>query len=116
MSWSFTLNGSVQDYKLPLWLIQDGLRGHAAYPGDMQLGLDMARQMNLKSATITGYRTPNPYGGPETVSITVLGFHDAVDMNDLIRAIVTSGPEEGSPGAQTSARGNDQDDHGAERA
>jgi hypothetical protein len=99
MSWSFTVNGSVQEFVLPVALVERMATVHIMYPYDMQLALGMAKNAGLKSATCTGIRTPNPYGGAEVIDISVRGTVDAVDFNEMIKSLIASGPEEGSPGS-----------------
>lgn len=93
MSWSFTVNGNIDTFTLPVDLIEYMLTQHVEYASDMGYALDLAKRIGLKSATCTGYRTPNPYGGPEVVQISVMGAKEPVDFNDLIRSLIASGPE-----------------------
>jgi hypothetical protein len=94
MSWSYTVLGKVQDFVLPADLIEEMSTQHIAYPADMQRALDLAKVTGLMSATCTGGRTPNPYGGPETIDISVMGTVEPVDINEMIRQIIKKGPDD----------------------
>jgi hypothetical protein len=96
MSWSFTLNGIVQDYELEPLLIEEMATQHPAYPADMQLALSLAKAAGLKTAACTGYRTPNPYGGPEAIGLSVMGTVEPVDFNAYVQANIAEGPDAGS--------------------
>src|SRR5713226_9108420 len=74
MSWSVTIN-NIPEYKgFDSDVIERMLTQHIAYPGDMQLALNLARQVGLKSCVLTGMHTPNPYGGDEVVDISIRGM------------------------------------------
>jgi hypothetical protein len=98
MSWAFTLNGAVEDYQLDPALT--GLFGtiNEAYPADMELGLRLAKDMGLKTANISGFRTPSPYGGPDTIGVNVVGTIEAEDWFGYVKANIAAGPEPGAHG------------------
>jgi hypothetical protein len=69
---------------------------HASYPRDAAEALALAKAIGLRSATLTGMRTPNPYGGDEIVDISVRGTPLYQDFLSEMREVITSGPDEGS--------------------
>lgn len=79
---------------------------HIAYPGDMILALEMAKRAHMKTAVLTGMRTPNPYGQDEVVDISVRGMLEATDFYTEMKRILAHGPETGGndiPGTQADA-------------
>jgi hypothetical protein len=98
MSWSFTVMGSVQEYRLTEDLIEIFAAVNPVYPSDMQRALSLAQETGLRTAVCTGYRTPNPYGGPEAISITVMGTVEPVDWHALVKGVIFSGPDKGTEG------------------
>lgn len=95
MSWSYTVNGSIQDFVLPASLVEDMATQHLEYPADMLKALKLAQSLGMKSAVCTGFRTPNPYGSeyPEVMEITVKGTAMPADMSHMIKAAIASGPD-----------------------
>ena len=93
MSWSFTVNGSVQDFKLTPAVTGEFELLNPAYPADMELALYVARSMGMKTATCTGFRTPSPYGGPDTIGVNVMGTVEASDWFDHVKRNIQSGPD-----------------------
>lgn len=69
---------------------------HAAYVRDANEALAVAKAIGLKSATLSGARTPNPYGGDEVVHISISGFPTHSDFLSEMRGIIASGPDKGS--------------------
>jgi hypothetical protein len=94
MSWSFTLNGIAGKYE-----IDDSLRTYLEavspdYPADAEVALAACKALGLSSAVCTGMRAPSLYGGPETISIGVMGTREAVDFNAHVKANIGSGPDD----------------------
>lgn len=88
MSWSYTINGVVQDFELPADLIERMAATNLAYPADMFLALEIAKRAGFASAVCTGFRTPSPYGTDEAVMISVQGTAAPVDFNDMIKDMI----------------------------
>lgn len=91
MSWSFTINDLQPDSAIPVETVEYMMTQHIAYVNDMTLALEMGKRAGLKSATFTGCRTPNPYGGDEVVDISVRGHVNATDFNAEIKRILEAG-------------------------
>lgn len=91
MSWSVTVNDidSYQDF--PLELQEFFVSQHPSYPRDATTALAMAKLLGLKSATLTGMRTPNPYGGDEIVDVSVRGTPLYQDFLHEMREIIAAG-------------------------
>jgi hypothetical protein len=98
VSWSFTIDGVVQDFVLPAALVEEFLRMHAMYPQDMQLALELAVKAGFRTAVCTGFRTPSAYGGPETTGITVMGLTEPVGFNAHVLSNIMEGPDEPESG------------------
>ena len=88
MSWSITINNLKEYEGFPHDVIEQMITQHLAYGADMNLALKAAKAMSLSSCTLSGGRTPNPYGDDETVVITITGFSKAKDFVSLMRDIV----------------------------
>lgn len=80
---------------------------HIRYPQDMSLALKLAKRAGLKTAVLTGCRTPNPYGGDEVIDISVRGMVMATDFQSVMKEIIKyADPEAGgndSPGEANDA-------------
>lgn len=92
--WSFTINGNVQEYELHPVDIEDAATRHLGYPADMLLALRIAKEAGFASCVCTGFRTPNPYGGPEVAEISVRGTAMPVDYNEMMKRVIAQGPDE----------------------
>jgi hypothetical protein len=93
LSWSVTVN-NLQDFQgLTLETQERFASDHPAYPRDAQLALDMAKTAGLKSAMLSGGRTPSPYGEDEIVLISVSGSPSNNDFLSEMRSIIASGPD-----------------------
>jgi hypothetical protein len=76
MSWSITVDDLQDVPGLPDSVLAGAARDNPAYELDARLAFQAAKDAGLVSATLSGGRTPSPYGGPDTVVISVLGFSD----------------------------------------
>jgi len=90
MSWSVTVN-DIPNFGGFALGTQEFMSGqHPAYARDAELALKLAKEAGLKSATLSGMRTDNPYGGDEIVDISVRGtpiYKDFLaEMSEIIRA------------------------------
>jgi hypothetical protein len=96
VSWSITVNDVQEMEGFPVETVELFASLHPSYPRDSQVALDSARAAGLKSATLSGGRTPNPYGGDEIVDISVRGTPVYKDFLSEMREIIRSGPGEDS--------------------
>ena len=96
MSWCVTVNDVQERDELPLDKQEFFASQHASYPRDAAVALALAKAAGLRSATLSGARTPNPYGGDEIVDISVRGTPVYTDFLREMRELVTSGPGEDS--------------------
>lgn len=104
MSWALTIDNLQDMLILPLNKLEDISTDNPEYEHDAQLAFAMAKQAGLVSATISGGRTPSPYGGPATVVIAVSGFdstaighavpQDGRDFRAAMTSTVLCGPDE----------------------
>lgn len=101
MSWSFTVNDVVQGFEIPPAVTEEFRRENEAYPADMLLALKLAQEMGLKTATLTGYRTPSPYGGPDSIGVSVMGTIEASDWFGYVKANIEAGPDEETNAGQS---------------
>jgi hypothetical protein len=69
---------------------------HAAYARDAEFALALAKAIGLKSGTLSGMRTPNPYGGDEIVDVSVRGTPIYKDFLLEMSEIIHRGPGEDS--------------------
>ena len=77
MSWSVSLNDLQQMTDgLPDDVLATLSRDNPLYEADAGLAFECARQAGLVSAGLSGGRVPSPYGGPDTVTISIVGFSD----------------------------------------
>lgn len=93
MSWSITFNEISKDTAIPPDVVEGMLTQHIQYGADMMAALTLAKRIGMKSGTLTGMRTPNPYGGPEVIDISVRGLIEATDFNQEIIKILGTGPD-----------------------
>jgi hypothetical protein len=93
MSWSVTIQ-NVQEYEgFSHEIVEQMLTQHPQYPRDMALALSLAREAGLASASLSGGRTPNPYGDDETVNISIVGMEKALDFDAAMRRNIAAGPD-----------------------
>lgn len=88
MSWSLTFNYLDNTTQIPANILEDMMTQHIMYPKDMSLALEVAKRAGLKTAVITGCRTPNPYGGDEVIDISVRGMVMATDFQSVMKEII----------------------------
>lgn len=74
MSWSVTVDNLWELTELPVETLAKLSEDNPKYFGDAQLAFALAKQSDLVSATLAGGRTASPYGGPDTVVFSVVGF------------------------------------------
>lgn len=96
MSWSITVD-NLQSYpNFPPDIQEQFASQHPSYPRDADEALVMAKLLGLKSATLCGGRTPNPYTGEDIVDVSVRGTPSNSDFLSEMKAIIESGPDEES--------------------
>lgn len=92
MSWSITVN-NLQEYEdFPLETQEFFASLHPSYPRDATNALAVAKLCGLRSATLSGGRTPNPYGGDEIVDVSIRGTPIYIDFLSEMREIIATGP------------------------
>lgn len=96
MSWSITVNNIPEFEGFDLDTQEYFASQHASYPRDANDALIVARMLGLKSATLCGARTPNPYGGDEIVDVSVRGTPIYQDFLGEMQEIIRQGPDAGS--------------------
>lgn len=96
MSWSITVNNIPEFEGFDLELQEMFSSQHPSYARDANDALLLARMIGLKSATLCGARTPNPYGGDEIVDVSVRGTPIYQDFLLEMREIIAQGPDAGS--------------------
>lgn len=103
-SWSITVNDLDQIEELPGHVYDTACGDDAELQGDALAAFVSAKERGLVSATISGGRTPSPYGGPDTVIISVTGFNNrneghatpppiARDFNASMVTTILTGPD-----------------------
>jgi len=92
MSWSVTVNNLPEYEDFPLDTQEFFASLHPSYPRDAATALTLAKQCGLRSATLSGCRTPNPYGGDEIVDISVRGTPVYNDFLLEMREVIAAGP------------------------
>jgi hypothetical protein len=75
-TWSITINDLDQISELPADVYDKACGNDAELQGDALGAFVTAKERGLVSATIAGGRTPSPYGGPDTVTISIVGFNN----------------------------------------
>ena len=96
MSWSVTVNDiSKMHDSLPETILTQVSRDNSSYEFDAMAAFALAQSAGLSSATLSGGRTPSPYGGPDTVVISVVGFASTPDsegseFNETMTRTITS--------------------------
>lgn len=76
MSWSVTINDLDTVDELPEYTYQKLSEDNPDYDGDSRAAFMAAKSAGLVTATLSGGRTPSPYGGPDSVVISIVGFSD----------------------------------------
>lgn len=104
MSWSVTINDLDTIVELPRELIETIGKDNILYARDALFAFDLAKASGLVSATLSGGRTPSPYGGPDSVVISVVGFDSRKEghavppsgrnFNLEMKRVIASGPDE----------------------
>jgi hypothetical protein len=98
MSWSIVIQNLEEYDAFPREIIETQLTHNLNYPLDMNRALKLAKELNLKSCTLAGGRTPDPYDKDnETVMITITGFSEAEDFVTTMRRITTTYTGQGGP-------------------
>jgi hypothetical protein len=92
MSWSVTVNDVDGYEELSLDLQEYFASQHPGYVRDAMAALALAKAVGLRSATLSGGRTPNPYGGDEIADISIRGTPIYKDFLLEMREIIASGP------------------------
>lgn len=95
MSWAITVNNlrEIEQLDLPEVTYNYIASQHPDYISDLGYAFALAKNLGLASATLTGFRTPNPAGGPEVIDVSVRGFADASDFIAEIHKIIEAGPD-----------------------
>jgi len=98
MSWSVTVNDLSTVEELPPQIIDKIGWDNPKYKEDAQLAFFVAKSCELDSVTLSGGRTPSPYGGPDNVVITIIGFDGtsgirARDFNMSVLDNIFTGPD-----------------------
>jgi hypothetical protein len=75
-TWSITINDLDEITELPANVYDKACGEDADLQGDALGAFVTAKERGLVSATIAGGRTPSPYGGPDTVTISIVGFNN----------------------------------------
>lgn len=96
MSWSVTVNNLQEYERFPLDIQEQLASQHDQYPRDADAALILAKMTGLRSATLCGGRTPNPYGGDDIVDISIRGTSLYQDFLSEMREIIAAGPDETS--------------------
>jgi len=106
MSWAITINDLDKIEELPDELYDKACRDNREYYGDANAAFNLAKEAGLVSATISGGRTPSPYGGPDSVVVSIVGFNSraeghavapmaARDFNRATMDNILAGPDDG---------------------
>lgn len=93
MSWSVVVQDIPSFERFDSTVIEKLVSSHIMYPFDADTALVAAKQAGLKSATLSGSRTPNPYGRDEVCTISIVGFVEATDFITTMQRIVVK-PDE----------------------
>jgi hypothetical protein len=81
MSWAITVNDLDQIDDLPDEIYYNASKDNPVYEADARLAFRAAKDAGLVSATLSGGRTPSMYGGPDTVTISVVGFDSRAEAH-----------------------------------
>lgn len=101
MSWSVVFDDlSINQIPDNIW--QEVGKDNPLYRQDLEIAFNAALKAGLVSATLMGGRTPSPYGGADTVLISIHGFDsyaigEAVvkrGHDDQVRDNILAGPDE----------------------
>lgn len=76
MSWAITINDLDTLEQLPDEIYDSACAENPEYDGDARYAFSLAKARGLVTAAISGGRTPSPYGGPDTVTISIVGFNN----------------------------------------
>lgn len=105
MTWAITINDLDKIDELPSEIYDKACGENVEYQGDALGAFVTAKERGLVSATISGGRTPSPYGGPDTVIISIVGFNNhneghavppmaARDFNSEVLRNIGAGPDD----------------------
>lgn len=104
MSWSVTFDSLDDLENLPDEVTAKLAEDNEAYSSDAVLAFTLAKDAGLTKVTLSGGRTPSPYGGPDCVVVSVLGFTDNREAHavpkpffDEVRANIFEGPDDDEP-------------------
>jgi hypothetical protein len=100
MSWSLTIDDLENSDEIPEHYLEKLGGDNPVYRSDAAFAYDLAKAVGLVSATISGGRTPHMYGGPDTVTISVVGFDSHKEghavariFNETMRQRILDGPD-----------------------
>lgn len=112
MSWSVTVNELDTTSMLPQAALDTAGKDNPAYRDDAITAFKAAKRAGLVSATLSGGRTPSPYGGPDSVVLCITGFDsraqgralppaeqllteaEAANFNEAMKRTILAGPDE----------------------
>jgi hypothetical protein len=97
MSWSATVTDPETYKNFDLQTVEKFNSENSAYPFDANLALEVAQRLGLKSATISGGRTPTPGSNDEVVVVCITGTVDSTDFLETVKRAIMEGPDEGTP-------------------
>lgn len=92
MSWNIVVNDVPEYLEFPLETEEFFTSLHPSYARDAMYALTIAKLLGLKSASLSGCRTPNPYGGDEIVDVSIRGTPIYKDFLAEMREIIAAGP------------------------
>lgn len=104
MSWAITINDLDTLDQLPDEIYDSACAENPEYDGDARFAFNLAKERGLVMATISGGRTPSPYGGPDTVTVSIVGFNNrneghavpplhSRDFNQAVMDAIRFGPD-----------------------
>lgn len=101
MSWQIVFNNLNDIDDIDPGQLELLSRDNPEYAGDARCAFQLAKELSLVSASLSGGRTPSPYGASDTVVISIVGYDSfaqghAVE-HDFYRQtidIITAGPDE----------------------
>jgi hypothetical protein len=94
MGWSITINDLAKFEGFTEEQEKFFEEQHPMYGQDSALALELAKQSELASCTLSGGRTPDPYRPDnEHIIITVIGFNRVTDFVGGMKDIINNGPD-----------------------
>lgn len=96
MSWSVTVTdpGSYEHFDREI--TEQFNSENPAYPYDADIALEMVKRLGLKSATLSGGRTPIPSTDDEVVMVCITGTVKSSDFLQTIKDAIAEGPDAGT--------------------